>query len=119
MYNRVIYELTQKKKKDYSDIDKKIIKEELDRYRRIGIPIYPYVYKKEIYFRIVYQNKSIVGFNIFEKAEEAYYRLLNGESNVDEQKEEIKEEKRIATVSLNDGFEVLLRNTVQPTGMAS
>ena len=109
MYNRVIYELTQKKKKDYSDIDKKIIKEELDRYRRIGIPIYPYVYKKEIYFRIVYQNKSIVGFNIFEKAEEAYYRLLNGESNVDEQKEEIKEEKRIATVSLNDGFEVLLR----------
>ena len=109
MYNRVIYELTQKSTKDYNDIDRKIIKEELSRYRRNGIPIYPYVCKKEIYFRIVYSNNLIRGFNTFEKAEEAYYRLLNGETNVEDQKEEMKEEKRIATVSLNDGFEVLLR----------
>ena len=52
MYNRVIYELTQKSTKEYNDIDRKVIKEELSRYRRNGIPIYPYVCKKEIYFRI-------------------------------------------------------------------
>ena len=109
MYNRVIYELTQKKRKEFTEKDKVIEKEELSRYQRNRIPIYPYVRKREIYFRIVYNNGSIRGFDTYEKAEEAYQKLLKGETGIGETQKEIKTQKKLATVTLKDGYDVLLK----------
>ena len=109
MYNRVIYELTQKKRKDFTEQDKVIEKEELSRYQRNRIPIYPYVFKKEIYFRIVYQKKTIRGFDTYEKAEDSYQKLLKGITEVSETQEEIKVQKKLDTVTLKDGYDVLLK----------
>ena len=109
MYNRVIYNLTQKKLKDFTEEDKVIAKEELSRYQRNRIPIYPYIYRKEIYFRIVYKRKTIRGFETYEQAEEAYQKLLKGIVEVSDTQEEIKEQKKLATVTLKDGYDVLLK----------
>ena len=109
MYNRVIYELTRKKTDEFSDEEKKTAKEELSRYRRNRIPVYPYIYKREIYFRIVFKNRSFSGFDTFEKAEDAYQNMLLGKAEIEETKEQIRAKRKMVSVSLNDGHKVLLR----------
>ncbi len=109
MYNRVIYELTQKKASDFTEEERTIEREELKRYRRNRIPIYPYTFKREIYFRIVYGNRSFSGYDTFEKAEDAYQRLLKGEANIDDTRLELNIQKKVMNVFLDDGLDVLLK----------
>ena len=109
MYNRVIYELTRKRTEEFNDEDKRIVKEELDRYRRSRIPIYPYIYRREIYFRIVFRNRSLRGFDTFEKAEDIYRRLAFGETELDDAKAEIKVKRKVLLVTLKDGYRILMK----------
>lgn len=109
MYNRVIYELTRKRTDEFNEEDKQSAKEELSRYRRNRIPIYPYIYKRGIYFRIVFKNRSFSGFDTFEKAEETYQSMLSGKAEIEETKERIRTKRKMVTVSLNDGHKILLK----------
>ena len=109
MYNRVIYELTQKRTDEFNEEDKRIAKEELDRYRRNRIPVYPYIYKREIYFRIVFKSRTIRGFDTFEKAEEMYWKIMLGETEMEDAKAEIKAKRKVVLVTLKDGHRQLMK----------
>jgi len=109
VYNRVIYELTQKRTDEFSEEERRIAKDELYRYRRNRIPIYPYIYRREIFFRIVFKNRSFRGFDSFEKAEEIYRQLLYGETEMDDAKAEMKAKRKVVLVTLKDGYRLLMK----------
>ena len=108
MYNRIIYELSLKKRKDLTSKEKEIIKEELSKYKKPNIPIYPYVKRNEVYFEIWFDTNHIRGYEEYDDAYDDYRLLVKGKVDIKTLKKPDTQKKKEELITLDDGYRRML-----------
>ena len=92
---------------DWSIEDKQKVKDLFNDFKQKGKPIYPYIKRREIYFRIVYNNKFFVGYRDYESAEKVYMDLKDEKIDMEEvDHAPADSEKR--RITIEDGFNKIM-----------